>query len=70
MKLSARNQITGKILSIKKGPVSTLVTLEIAPGLKLTSVITADAAKDLKLAKGKTAVAIIKSSSILLGVED
>ena len=70
MKLSARNQITGKILSIKKGPVSTLVTLEIAPGLKLTSVITADAAKELKLAKGKPAVAIIKSSSILLGVDD
>lgn len=69
MKLSARNQIPGKILSIKKGPVSTLVTLQIAPGLKLTSVITADSAKDLKLAKGKTAVAIIKSSSIILGVE-
>jgi molybdopterin-binding protein len=70
MKISARNQISGKILSIKKGPVSTLVTLEIAPGLKLTSVITADAAKELKLVKGKAAVAIIKSSSILLGVED
>jgi molybdopterin-binding protein len=70
MKLSARNQIAGKVISIKKGPVSTLVTLEIAPGLKLTSVITADAAKELKLAKGKTAFAIIKSSSILLGVDD
>lgn len=69
MKLSARNQLSGKILSVKKGPVSTLVTLEIAPGLKLTSVITADAAKELKLVKGKTAVAIIKSSSIMLGVE-
>jgi len=70
MKLSARNQIPGKILAIKKGPVSTIVTLEIAPGLKLTSVITADGAKDLKLAKGKSAVAIVKSSSILLGVDD
>lgn len=69
MKLSARNQIPGKILALKKGPVSTIVTLQIAQGLKLTSVITADAAKDLKLAKGKNVVAIIKSSSIILGVE-
>jgi molybdopterin-binding protein len=67
MKLSARNVLPGKVVSIKKGPISSLVVIEIAPGVKLTSSITADAAKDLKLAKGKPAYAIIKASSILIG---
>jgi molybdopterin-binding protein len=69
MKISARNVIPGRVLSVKKGPISSLITLEIAPGVKLTSVVTADAARALKLAKGKSAFAIIKSSSIMLGVD-
>jgi hypothetical protein len=39
------------------------------PVFKLTSTITADAAKELKLAKGKSAYAIIKAPSILIGVD-
>lgn len=69
MKLSARNVLPGKVLSIKKGPISSLVVIEIAPGVKLTSVVTADAATELKLKKGSTAYAVIKSSSILLAVD-
>ena len=69
MKLSARNVLPGKIVSIKKGPISSLVVIEVAPGVKLTSTITADAAKELKLAKGKAAYAIIKAPSILIGVD-
>lgn len=70
MKISARNIIPGKIVSVKKGPITTLVVLEIAKGVKVTSSITSDAAKDLKLAKGKAAYALIKASSILVGVDD
>ena len=69
MKISARNIIPGKIVSVKKGPISGLVVIEVAPGVKLTASITAEAIKDLKLAKGKAASAVIKSSSILVGVE-
>jgi len=69
MKISARNIIPGKIVSIKKGPISSLVVIEIAPGVKLTASITSEAVKELKLAKGKSASAVIKSSSILIGVE-
>lgn len=69
MKLSARNVLPGKVLSIKKGPISTLVKLEIAPGVAISSVITADAAKELKLAKGKSVYAIIKAPSVILGVD-
>ena len=69
MKLSARNILPGKIISIKQGPISSLIVIEIAPGIKLTSTITADAAKELKLAKGKKAYAIIKAPSIMIGVD-
>jgi len=70
MKLSARNVLPGKVISVKKGPISSLVVLEIAPGVKLTSVVTANATAELKLKKGATAYAVIKSSSIILGIDD
>lgn len=69
MKLSARNILQGKVTSIKKGPVSTTVTLQIAPGVAITSSITSEGAKELKLAKGKTAYAVIKASSVILAVD-
>ena len=69
MKLSARNIFKGKIVSIKNGPVSSLVELEIAPGVLITSSITSPSAKELKLKKGKEAYAVIKSSNIIIGVD-
>ena len=70
MKLSARNVLPGKVVSVKKGPISSLVVLEIAPEVKLTSVVTANASSELKLKKGAKAYAVIKSSSIILGIDD
>lgn len=69
MKLSARNVLPGKIVSVKKGPVSSLVVIEIAPGIQLTSTVTADAVSELKLKKGAAAYAIIKAPNIILGVD-
>lgn len=69
MKLSARNQFPGTVVAIKKGPTSTSIKLEIAKGLHITSIITTEAAGELKLKKGAKAVAIIKAPSVLLGVE-
>ena len=70
MKLSARNILKGKIVRITKGPLNTLVVLQIAPGINITSVITSEAARELKLAKGKPAYAIIKAPSVILGVDE
>ena len=69
MKISARNILPGKIKSIKKGPISALITLEIAPGIEVVSSITSDSASALKLKKGQPAYAIIKASSVLLGTD-
>ena len=69
MKLSARNILKGKIIKMTRGPLNTLVVLQIAPGLNISSVITTEAARELKLAKGKPAYAIIKAPSVILGVD-
>jgi len=69
MKLSARNLIKGKIKSVKKGPISTLVVIEIAPKVEVVSVITSEGAGSMKLKKGQTAYAIIKASNVMIGVD-
>ncbi|MGD0816491.1 MAG: molybdopterin-binding protein [Verrucomicrobiota bacterium] len=70
MKLSARNILKGRIKSIKRGPISGLVVLEIAPGQEIVASITADSAAALKLKKGQTAYAVIKASSVMIGVDE
>ncbi len=69
MKISARNVLKGKVKSVKKGPISTLVTLEVAPGVEVVSVITSEGAGTLKLKKGQQAYAIIKASNVMVGVD-
>ena len=70
MKLSARNVFKGKIKSLKTGPISSLVVLEIAPGIEIVSTITAGSSAALKLKRGQTAYAIIKASNVMIGVDD
>jgi len=69
MKLSARNVIEGTITRIVKGPVSTEVTLRVAPRIDIVSVISSGSARALKLRKGGRASAVIKASSVMLGVD-
>jgi molybdopterin-binding protein len=68
MKISARNILAGKITAVKKGPISALVTIQVAPKIEITASITAEAVKELKLKKGGSAYAVIKASSVLVGV--
>lgn len=68
MKLSASNQFRGKIVALVLGPVSAKVVIEIAPKVRITSVITSDSARRLGLKVGKRAVAIIKATEVIVGV--
>ena len=70
MKLSARNVLKGKIKNIKRCPISSLVVLEITPKVQIVSTITAESAAALKLKKGQTAYAVIKASSVMVGVDE
>ena len=68
MKLSARNQLKGKIVEVKKGMTTTHVRIDIG-GQIITASITNESANDLRLEKGKTAYAIVKASSVMVGVD-
>lgn len=70
MKISARNQFTGKVVSIKPGMVDCEVVLRLEDGLDLASVITQESVETLELKVGSDALAYVKSSSILLAVEE
>jgi molybdopterin-binding protein len=69
MKISARNVLSGKIVSIVRGPVTTEVTLEIAPKVQIVSTITSTSAATLKLAQGAQAYAVVKASSVMIAVD-
>lgn len=69
MKISARNVLPGKIVKIVRGPVSTEVTLEVAPGLQIVSTITTASADALQLVEGGQAYGLIKASSVMVGVD-
>lgn len=68
MKLSARNQLKGRVTAIKEGAVEAQVTLDIG-GQSLTAVVTMDAIADLGLAVGSEAVALIKADHVMLATE-
>ena len=68
--ISARNQWKGVIKEIKEGAVNDIVKLEIEDGVIISSTISMEAVKDLNLKVGNTAVAIVKSTSVMLGEEE
>jgi molybdopterin-binding protein len=69
MKTSARNQFAGIVKEMTKGPVSTEVTLEVAPGMNVVAVISTRSAEALGLAVGKRGYALIKASSVVVAVD-
>ncbi|KAF0245108.1 MAG: molybdopterin-binding [Planctomycetota bacterium] len=69
MKLSASNQLRGKIVELLLGPVSARIVLEIAPRVRITSVITSESARRLGLKVGRKALAIIKATEVIVGVD-
>ena len=69
MKISARNSLPGTIVAIVRGPVTTEVTLEVAPGVQIVATITTTSAESLKLAEGGKAYGLIKASSVMIGTD-
>jgi molybdopterin-binding protein len=66
MKLSARNQLQGRVVEVRKGATTAHVRIDIGNGLFVTSSITNEAVDELGLAVGDQAVAIIKASDVMV----
>lgn len=69
MKISARNQLKGKVVSIETGSVNAIIHFDIGGGNVISSTISIESVKELDLAVGKEAYAIIKVTSVMVGVE-
>ena len=67
MKLSARNQLNGKITNVELGAVMANVKIEISEPGVITAVITKESAEKLGLAEGDDVVALIKSTEVIVG---
>lgn len=67
MKISARNQISGTIVSITPGAVNGTIKVDIGGGNIVTSSITEEAIADLGLAQGDTVTVIVKASDVMIG---
>ena len=68
MKLSARNQLKGKILKVEEGLITAKVVLDLGNGNIITSIISKEAISDLNLNPGDEAYAIIKSTEVIIGI--
>jgi molybdopterin-binding protein len=64
-RISARNQLVGRIVDITIDGIMAQVTLSIG-GQNVTSIITADAVREMRLEKGQVAAALIKSTEVMI----
>ena len=69
MKISARNQLKGKITSIQEGAVNGIVTIDIGGENTVTATISMNSIKELNLQVGKEAYAVIKATSVMVAVD-
>ena len=69
MKISARNILRGRVKRVVEGAVNCEVTLEIAPGVEIVSIITKASVESLGLGVGSEAFAVIKASSVMVAID-
>jgi molybdopterin-binding protein len=70
MAISARNIMEGVIKEIKKGEVAATVKVEVTKPSVITSMITRDAVDSLGLKVGQKVKVIVKSTEVMIGVDE
>lgn len=69
MKLSARNRIPAKVVSVSEGEAIANVEMD-ANGQRIVASITVEAVRDLGVAAGGEVLAIVKASDVMIAIED
>ena len=69
MKISARNQISGKIVEVKKGATTSHVRVDIGGGKIVTSSITNEAVDELGIKAKDTVTVVVKASDVMIAVD-
>ena len=70
MKLSARNQFNGTVSGIDEGAVNAIVRIDIGGGHTVSATISMASVKELGLQVGSPAYAVIKATSVMVGIDD
>ncbi len=66
LKISARNRLKGKVVSVEKDGLMAKVKIEVSVPAYVTAVITRDATEDLSLKVGDQVEAVIKSTEVMI----
>jgi molybdopterin-binding protein len=69
MRISARNQLAGTVVSVAAGVVTTAVKVQLGGGDIITASITKEVADELGLVTGSPVIVVVKASDVILGVE-
>jgi molybdopterin-binding protein len=69
MRISARNQLKGTVVEVKKGATTSHVRVDIGGGKNVTSSITNEAVDELGLKAGGAATVVIKASDVMIAVD-
>jgi len=67
LQISARNQLQGKVKSVRTGAIMAEVVVEIAGGQEIVSNITKASVERLKLQAGDAVIVIVKASEVMIG---
>jgi molybdopterin-binding protein len=68
MKLSARNRLSGRVVSIKRGEAIANVVVDVS-GQRMVSSITVEAVEELGLGQGSEVTVVVKASDVMLAVD-
>jgi molybdate transport system regulatory protein len=69
MRISARNQLGGRVVSVDHGAVMSTVVIQLEGGQEVVAAITKDSAEGLALAQGDVVLAVIKSTDVMVAKE-
>lgn len=69
MRFSAQNKLVGKVMSVEKGLINDSIKLDLGNGQIVTSVISRASVEEMQIDVGVIAIAIIKSTDVIIGVE-
>ena len=69
MRISARNQIKGTVVEVKKGATTSHVRVDIGNGQVVTSSITNEAVDDLAIKAGGKVTVVVKASDVMIAVD-
>ena len=69
MRISARNQIKGTVVDVKKGATTSHIRVDIGGGQIVTSSITNEAVDDLGIKVGGKVIVVVKASDVMIAVD-